>query len=111
MIIEKDKMLSIDEAINVLGTLYNSRILDEALAESLYEIIYCLRNMKNGINAFEASVEDLLFMNSNFDHSSPGFVERRRAQLKLMDKYALRRPIPDYDFSDDTEREDGFYNG
>ena len=111
----RKRLVTLDEAIECVRAIDRKLSADGTMSAELTETLFCLKHMKDGVNLFGADTSEALFIASNFKGRSD-YSEKRKQQLKLMDKYAMRRHYPEDRYNDVTvddgalDKEEGFRN-
>lgn len=111
----RTKLITIDDAIETVKK-YDRFLSDQhKMSAEVTELLFILRHMKKGVNLFGADTNEAMFIASNFKGTAD-YAEKRKKQLQLMDKYAMRRHYPEDRYSDVTlddgalDKEEGFWN-
>ena len=108
-------LVSIDDAIETVKK-YDRMLGDQhKMSAEVTELLFVLRHMKKGLNLFGADTNEALFIASNFKGTAD-YAEKRKKQLQLEQKYAMRRHFPEDRYDNVTlddsalDKEEGFWN-
>lgn len=114
----RKKLITRKEAIEAIKALLkevpkDSRIQGERVNAEITELLFCLRHQEDGVDLFGADAFEAMFIASNFK-GTKDYPEKRKRQLKLEQKYSMRKPFPEDKWDgfelDQGDREDGLWN-